>query len=70
MLYEVITPGGLRVWFDLAMIGAFGGLYSVPLYALIVITSYSIHYTKLYELASFLEIESEEVREAPKVSFT
>ena len=28
-------PGGLRVWIDLAMIGAFGGLYSVPLYALI-----------------------------------
>ena len=28
-------PGGLRIWFDLAMIGAFGGFYSVPLYALI-----------------------------------
>src|SRR5210317_953831 len=28
-------PDGLRVWADLAMIGAFGGFYSVPLYALI-----------------------------------
>ncbi len=28
-------PGSLRVLFDLAMLGAFGGIYSVPLYALI-----------------------------------
>ena len=28
-------PGGLRIWIDLALIGAFGGFYSVPLYALI-----------------------------------
>jgi len=28
-------PGSLRIFFDMAMLGAFGGLYSVPLYALI-----------------------------------
>ncbi len=28
-------PGSIRVLFDLAMLGAFGGFYSVPLYALI-----------------------------------
>lgn len=28
-------PGGFRIWLDLALIGAFGGFYSVPLYALI-----------------------------------
>jgi 1-acyl-sn-glycerol-3-phosphate acyltransferase len=28
-------PGGLRIWLDLALIGAFAGFYSVPLYALI-----------------------------------
>jgi 1-acyl-sn-glycerol-3-phosphate acyltransferase len=28
-------PGSLRILFDLAMLGAFGGLYSVPLYAMI-----------------------------------
>ena len=28
-------PGSIRVLFDLAMLGAFGGIYSVPLYALI-----------------------------------
>jgi len=28
-------PGSIRVLFDLAMLGAFGGVYSVPLYALI-----------------------------------
>lgn len=28
-------PGSVRVLFDLAMLGAFGGIYSVPLYALI-----------------------------------
>lgn len=33
---EFITrPGSLRVLFDMAMLGAFGGLYSVPLYAFI-----------------------------------
>ena len=28
-------PGSWRIWIDLALIGAFGGFYSVPLYALI-----------------------------------
>ena len=31
----VERPGSIRVLFDLAMLGAFGGLYSVPLYALV-----------------------------------
>ena len=30
----VDRPGGIRVMLDLALLGAFGGLYSVPLYAL------------------------------------
>jgi 1-acyl-sn-glycerol-3-phosphate acyltransferase len=28
-------PGSLRVLFDMAMLGAFGGIYSVPLYAMV-----------------------------------
>jgi 1-acyl-sn-glycerol-3-phosphate acyltransferase len=28
-------PGSMRILFDMAMLGAFGGLYSVPLYAMI-----------------------------------
>ena len=31
----LLRPGSWRVLFDLAMLGAFGGFYSVPLYALI-----------------------------------
>jgi 1-acyl-sn-glycerol-3-phosphate acyltransferase len=40
-------PGGLRVWFDLAMIGAFGGFYSVPLYALIQKRSSRQHLSRI-----------------------
>ncbi len=40
-------PGGLRVWFDLAMIGAFGGFYSVPLYALIQKRSQREHLSRI-----------------------
>jgi 1-acyl-sn-glycerol-3-phosphate acyltransferase len=40
-------PGGLRVWFDLAMIGAFGGFYSVPLYALIQKRSNRQHLSRI-----------------------
>ena len=40
-------PGGLRVWFDLAMIGAFGGFYSVPLYALIQQRSSRQHLSRI-----------------------
>ena len=31
----VQRPGSLRILFDLAMLGAFGGFYSVPLYAMV-----------------------------------
>ena len=41
------SPGGLRVWFDLAMIGAFGGFYSVPLYALIQKRSERSHLSRI-----------------------
>ena len=45
---EFLTrPGGLRVWFDLAMIGAFGGFYSVPLYALIQRRSSRQHLSRI-----------------------
>jgi len=40
-------PGGLRIWFDLAMIGAFGGFYSVPLYALIQKRSERSHLSRI-----------------------
>jgi len=40
-------PGGLRVWIDLAMIGAFGGFYSVPLYALIQKRSERSHLSRI-----------------------
>ena len=40
-------PGGLRIWFDLAMIGAFGGFYSVPLYALIQKRSKREHLSRI-----------------------
>ena len=40
-------PGGLRIWIDLAMIGAFGGFYSVPLYALIQKRSERRHLSRI-----------------------
>jgi 1-acyl-sn-glycerol-3-phosphate acyltransferase len=40
-------PGGLRIWFDLVMIGAFGGFYSVPLYALIQQRSERSHLSRI-----------------------
>ena len=40
-------PGGLRVWLDLAMIGVFGGFYSVPLYALIQKRSNPQHLSRI-----------------------
>ena len=40
-------PGSLRIWFDLAMIGAFGGFYSVPLYALIQKRSKRQHLSRI-----------------------
>ena len=40
-------PEGLRIWFDLAMIGAFGGFYSVPLYALIQKRSKRQHLSRI-----------------------
>ena len=40
-------PEGLRVWIDLAMIGAFGGFYSVPLYALIQKRSERSHLSRI-----------------------
>ncbi|MCG8369381.1 MAG: MFS transporter [Proteobacteria bacterium] len=40
-------PGGLRIWFDLAMIGVFGGFYSVPLYALIQKRSKREHLSRI-----------------------
>jgi 1-acyl-sn-glycerol-3-phosphate acyltransferase len=40
-------PGGLRIWIDLAMIGAFGGFYSVPLYALIQKRSERSHLSRI-----------------------
>jgi 1-acyl-sn-glycerol-3-phosphate acyltransferase len=40
-------PGGLRVWLDLALIGTFGGFYSVPLYALIQKRSQREHLSRI-----------------------
>jgi 1-acyl-sn-glycerol-3-phosphate acyltransferase len=40
-------PGSLRVWLDLALIGAFGGFYSVPLYALIQRRSSPQHMSRI-----------------------
>ena len=37
----LVTPAGWRLFADLALIGAFGGLFSVPLYALIQVRSES-----------------------------
>jgi 1-acyl-sn-glycerol-3-phosphate acyltransferase len=41
------SPEGLRVWIDLAMIGTFGGFYSVPLYALIQKRSERSHLSRI-----------------------
>ena len=40
-------PGSWRVWIDLALIGAFGGFYSVPLYALIQKRSKRQHLSRI-----------------------
>ena len=40
-------PGSVRVLFDLAMLGAFGGFYSVPLYALIQQRSERHHLSRI-----------------------
>ena len=40
-------PGSWRVLFDLAMLGAFGGFYSVPLYALIQQRSKRAHLSRI-----------------------
>ena len=40
-------PEGLRIWIDLAMIGTFGGFYSVPLYALIQKRSERSHLSRI-----------------------
>ncbi len=40
-------PGGLRVWLDLVLIGAFGGFYSVPLYTLIQKRSERSHLSRI-----------------------
>jgi 1-acyl-sn-glycerol-3-phosphate acyltransferase len=40
-------PSGARIWFDLVMIGAFGGFYSVPLYALIQQRSKRSHLSRI-----------------------
>ena len=41
------SPSGFRVWVDLALIGAFGGFYSVPLYALIQKRSARQHLSRI-----------------------
>ena len=40
-------PGSLRVLFDLAMLGAFAGFYSVPLYALVQHRSKRQHLSRI-----------------------
>ncbi len=40
-------PGSFRVLFDLAMIGAFGGIYSVPLYAMVQQRSKPEHMSRI-----------------------
>jgi 1-acyl-sn-glycerol-3-phosphate acyltransferase len=40
-------PGGWRIWLDLAVLGAFGGFYSVPLYALIQKRSRPEHLSRI-----------------------
>jgi 1-acyl-sn-glycerol-3-phosphate acyltransferase len=43
----VSRPGSLRVLFDLTMLGAFGGIYSVPLYALVQQRSERRHLSRI-----------------------
>ena len=43
----ISSPEGFRVWIDLALIGAFGGFYSVPLYALIQKRSARQHLSRI-----------------------
>ena len=43
----LVRPGALRVWIDLALIGVFGGFYSVPLYALIQKRSERSHLSRI-----------------------
>ncbi len=40
-------PGSFRVLFDLAMLGAFGGIYSVPLYAMIQQRADRLHLSRI-----------------------
>jgi len=40
-------PGSARVLFDLAMLGAFGGIYSVPLYAMIQQRADRLHLSRI-----------------------
>ncbi len=40
-------PGSWRIWIDLSLIGAFGGFYSVPLYALIQKRSKRQHLSRI-----------------------
>jgi len=40
-------PGSYRVLFDLAMLGTFGGIYSVPLYAMIQQRADSMHLSRI-----------------------
>ena len=40
-------PGGLRVLIDLALLGAFGGIYSVPLYAIVQQRSEPRHLSRI-----------------------
>jgi 1-acyl-sn-glycerol-3-phosphate acyltransferase len=43
----VARPGGLRVLLDLTLLGAFGGFYSVPLYALVQQRSERRHLSRI-----------------------
>ena len=43
----VARPGGVRVLIDIVMLGAFGGIYSVPLYALIQQRSERSHLSRI-----------------------
>lgn len=47
-VFEFVTrPGSWRIMFDLTMLGAFGGFYSVPLYALIQQRSKRRHLSRI-----------------------
>ena len=49
MLYEVITLCGVYILFNTSIFNARLLPFSVLILAALVITSYSIHYTKLYD---------------------